>query len=94
MGVRAVRITVLKSAGGLTRDECHDLNAEKIWPVKCFVFTRCGICSCQQFSKAGVAGWVQKFQPMANWRGGGLLPPSRYITLREWMLSLSASIAR
>ena len=44
MCVRAVRITVLKSAGDLTRDECHDLNAEKIQPVKCFMFTRCGIC--------------------------------------------------
>ena len=44
MCVRAVRITVLKSAGNLTRDECHDLNAEKIHPVKCFMFTRCGIC--------------------------------------------------
>jgi hypothetical protein len=40
----AVRITVLKSAGNFTRDECHDLNAEKIQPVKCFMFTRCGIC--------------------------------------------------
>jgi hypothetical protein len=44
MCVRAVRITVLKSAGNFTRDECHDLNAEKIQPVKCFMFTRCGIC--------------------------------------------------
>jgi hypothetical protein len=43
MCVRAVRITVLKSAGNFTRDECHDLNAEKIQPVKCFMFTRCGI---------------------------------------------------
>jgi hypothetical protein len=44
MCVRAVRITVLKSAGNFTRDEWHDLNAEKIQPVKCFMFTRCGIC--------------------------------------------------
>jgi hypothetical protein len=44
MCVRAVRIAVLKSAGNLTRDECHDLNAEKIQRVKCFIFTRCGIC--------------------------------------------------
>ncbi|XIA63294.1 hypothetical protein ACFIOY_29525 [Bradyrhizobium sp. TZ2] len=42
--VRAVRITVLKSAGNFTRDKCHDLNAEKIQPVKCFMITRCGIC--------------------------------------------------
>jgi hypothetical protein len=44
MCVRALRITVLKSAGNFTRDECPDLNAEKIQRVKCFVFTRCGIC--------------------------------------------------
>jgi hypothetical protein len=44
MCVRAVRITVLKSAGNFTRDESHGLNAEKIQPVKCFMFTRCGIC--------------------------------------------------
>lgn len=44
MCVRALRITVLKSAGNFTRDECHDLNAEKIQRVKCFMFTRCGIC--------------------------------------------------
>jgi hypothetical protein len=44
MCVRALRITVLKSAGNFTRDECHDLSAEKIQRVKCFMFTRCGIC--------------------------------------------------
>ena len=44
MCVRALRITVLKSAGNFTRDECSDLNAEKIQRVKCFMFTRCGIC--------------------------------------------------
>jgi hypothetical protein len=44
MCVRALRITVLKSAGNFTRDECHDLSAEKIQRVKCFMFTRCGMC--------------------------------------------------
>jgi hypothetical protein len=44
MCVRALRITVLKSAGNFTRDECHDLNAEKIQRVKCFMFTKWGIC--------------------------------------------------
>jgi hypothetical protein len=44
MCVGALRITVLKSAGNFTRNECHDLNAEKIQRVKCFMFTRCGIC--------------------------------------------------
>jgi hypothetical protein len=37
MCVRALRITVLKSAGNFTRDEGHDLNAEKIQRVKCFM---------------------------------------------------------
>ena len=37
MCVRALRITVLKSAGNFARDECHDLNAEKIQRVKCFM---------------------------------------------------------
>jgi hypothetical protein len=44
MCVRALRMTVLKSAGNFTRDEYHDLKAEKIQRVKCFMFTRCGIC--------------------------------------------------
>src|SRR5437763_12678866 len=44
MCVRALRITVLKSAGNFTRDQCHDLSAEKIQCVKCFMFARCGIC--------------------------------------------------
>jgi hypothetical protein len=44
MCVRALRIAVLKSAGDFTRDECHNLSAEKIQRVKCFMFTRCGIC--------------------------------------------------
>jgi hypothetical protein len=68
MCVRALRITVLKSAGSFTRDECHDLNAEKIQRVKCFMFTRCGICCGWQFSNAGAAGWVRKFLAMVNWR--------------------------
>ena len=68
MYVRALRITVLKSAGNFTRDECHDLSAEKILRVKCFMFTRCGIVACWQFSNAGAAGWVRKFQVVVNWR--------------------------
>jgi hypothetical protein len=68
MCVRALRITVLKSAGSFTRDECHDLNAEKIQRVKCFMFTRCGICCGWQFSNAGAAGRVRKFLAMVNWR--------------------------
>jgi hypothetical protein len=49
MCVRALRITVLKSAGNFTRYEYHDLNAEKIQRVKCFMFTRCGICRASNF---------------------------------------------
>ena len=37
MCVRALRITVLKSAGNFTRHECHNLNAEKTQRVKCYV---------------------------------------------------------
>jgi hypothetical protein len=44
MFVRALRITVLKSAGNFTCHECHDLNAEKTRRVKYFMLTRCGIC--------------------------------------------------
>jgi hypothetical protein len=68
MCVRALRITVLKSAGNFTRDECHDLNAEKIQRVKCFMLMRYGICCAWQFSNTGAAGWVRKFQAMVNWR--------------------------
>jgi hypothetical protein len=70
---RALRITVLKSAGNFTQDECHDLSAEKIQRVKCFMFKRCGICACQQFSNAGAAGWVRKFPVVVNWRKRRLL---------------------
>ena len=36
MYVRALRITVLKSAGDFTRDECQDVSAEKVRRVKFF----------------------------------------------------------
>jgi hypothetical protein len=62
MCVRALRITVLKSAGNFTRGECDDLSADKIHRVKCFMFTRYGIVARQQFSSAGAAGCVRKFQ--------------------------------
>jgi hypothetical protein len=68
MCVRALRITVLKSAGDFTRHECDDLNAEKIQRVNYFMFTRCGFVACQQFSNAGAAGWVRKFQVVVSWR--------------------------
>ena len=47
MSVRALRITVLKSAGNFTRDECHDLSAENIQRVKCFMFTTVEFVACQ-----------------------------------------------
>jgi hypothetical protein len=37
MVVHALRIVVLKSAGNFSRDECHDLSAEKVQRVKLFV---------------------------------------------------------
>ena len=66
MYVRALRITVLKSAGNFTRGECHDLNAEKIQRVKYFVFIRYGIVAHPQFSNTGAAGCVRKFQAVVN----------------------------
>jgi hypothetical protein len=47
MSVRALRIMVLKSAGNFTRDECHDLNAENIQCVKCFMFATVEFVACQ-----------------------------------------------
>jgi hypothetical protein len=74
MSVRALRMRVLRSAGNFTRDECHDLNAEKIQRVKCFMFTGAEFVACRQFSNAGVAGCVQKFQGYGDWaESGGLL---------------------
>jgi hypothetical protein len=32
------------------------------------MFTRCGFVACQQFSNAGAAGRVRKFQAVVNWR--------------------------
>jgi hypothetical protein len=68
MCVPALRIRVLKSAGNFTRGECHDLSAEKIRRVKCFMFTRYEIVARKQFSNADAAGWVRKFLAVVNWR--------------------------
>jgi hypothetical protein len=56
MCVRALRMTVLKSAGNFTRDECADLNAEKIQRVKCLCSRGAEFVAHQQFSNAGAAG--------------------------------------
>jgi hypothetical protein len=66
MCVRALRMTVLKSAGNFTRGECHDLSAEKIQRVKCFISGGAEFVVCQQFSNAGAAGCVRKFQALVN----------------------------
>jgi hypothetical protein len=63
-----LRITVLKSAGNFTRDECHDLNAEKIQRVKCFRSRGAEFVACSQFLNAGAAGRVRKFLAVVNWR--------------------------
>jgi hypothetical protein len=49
MYVRALRMTVLKSAGNITCDERDDLNAENIQRVKCFVFTVAKFVASRQF---------------------------------------------
>ena len=66
MCVRALRITVLKSAGNCTRGECHNLSAEKIHRVKCFMFSGYEIVTRSQFSNAGTASCVRKFQAVVN----------------------------
>ena len=66
MCVRALRITVLKSAGNFTRDECHDLEAEKFSASNGLCSRGAEFVACQQFSNAGAAGWVRKFLAMAN----------------------------
>jgi hypothetical protein len=63
MYVRALRMTVLKSAGNFTRGECHDLSAEKILRVNVLTSQSAEFVACQQFSKANTAGCVRKFQP-------------------------------
>ena len=68
MSVRALRITVLKSAGNFTRDECPDLNAEKFSESNAYVHEGAGFVACQQFSNAGAAGWVRKFLAMVDRR--------------------------
>jgi hypothetical protein len=74
MSVRAMRMTVLESAGNFTRYECDDLSAEKIPRVKCFVFTRCGIRRAGNFRNAGAAGRVRNFPAMTSWWKGQHLP--------------------
>src|SRR5712672_280268 len=66
--LRALRMTVLKSAGNFTRGECHDLSAEKIQCVNVLSSRSVEFVACQQFSNAGAAGCVRKFQAMVNWR--------------------------
>src|ERR1700694_423376 len=74
MCVRALRITVLKSAGNFTRDECHDLSAEKIQRVKCFMFTRCGICCVPAIFEHRRGGLGSKISRLWSIGGsGGLL---------------------
>jgi hypothetical protein len=60
MCVRALRITVLKSAGNFT-PACHDLNAEKIQHVKCFMFARCGLLRASNFRTPAWPGGFENF---------------------------------
>ena len=76
MSERALRMAVLKSAGNFTRDECYDLNAEKVRYVNVSSSRGAKFIARRQFSNAGAAGWVRKFQVVVNWRKwrfGGLL---------------------
>ena len=69
MCVRALRITVLESAGNFTRNQCHDLNAEKFQRVNILCSQGADFFACQQFSNAGAVGGVGKFQAMISCHG-------------------------
>jgi hypothetical protein len=82
MCVRALRITVLKSAGNFTRDECHHLNAENVQRVKCFMYTRCGIfCVLAIFERrrgrlgSKISGYGQLAEVAVYFAMSGLPPP-------------------
>ncbi|HEY3796330.1 MAG TPA: hypothetical protein VGM09_31285 [Bradyrhizobium sp.] len=97
MSVRALRITVLKSAGNFTRDECHDLNAEKIQRVKCFIFTRVEFAACQQFSNASarrpgskISGYGQLAEAAVYFAISGL-PREAGAARKDWQIRLTAA---
>ena len=68
MSVRALCITVLKSAGDFTRDDWQDVSAEKIQRVKLFRARDAKFVARGNFTNAGPAGWVRKFQPAVTGR--------------------------
>src|SRR5256885_11179669 len=73
MRVRVLRITVLKSAGNFTRDECHDLSAEKIQRVKCFIFTRSEFVASGNFRTPARPAGFENFRLWSIGGSGGLL---------------------
>ena len=73
MCVRALRITVLKSAGNFTRDECHDLNAEKIQRVKCFMFEVRNLLRASNFRTPARPAGFENFRLWSIGGSGGLL---------------------
>jgi hypothetical protein len=62
MYVRALRITVLKSAGNFTRGECHDLNAEKIQRVKYFVSSDTELLRTRNFRTPALPAVFENFK--------------------------------
>ena len=73
MCVRALRITVLKSAGNFTRDECHDLNAEKIQRVKCFMHEVRNLLRASNFRTPARRAGFENFRLWSIGGSGGLL---------------------
>src|SRR5258707_2008916 len=73
MCVRALRITVLKSAGDFTRDECHDLNAEKIQRVKCFMHEVRNLLRASNFRTPARPAGFENFRLWLIGGSGGLL---------------------
>ena len=98
MCVRALRITVLKSAGNFTRDECHHLNAENVQRVKCFMVTGYGICCVLEIFESSVApAGLENFKLSSVAAeagvtfGSGL--PGKHTTNRLGATSKSASLS-
>ena len=71
MSVRALRIMVLKSAGSFTRDEQYDPGAGK-FPARHMLYVQevRTLLRYRQFSNAGAAGRVLKFQVVVHRRDG------------------------
>jgi hypothetical protein len=74
MSVRALRITVLKSAGNLTCDESHDLNAEKFGASNVFCSRGGNLRSPSNFRTPARSVAFENFRPWSIGGRGSLIP--------------------